>query len=69
MVIRTNNLEKEIITEENGRQAFAMMDVSLVRLKNNDYFKIEKNPNKETAIQLIEGELDFKVNDKNYSGI
>ena len=46
MVIRTNNLEKEIITEENGRQAFTMMDVSLVILKNNDYFKIEKNPNK-----------------------
>ena len=67
MVIRTNNLEKEIITEENGKQAFTMMDVTLIHLKNNNSFKIEKKPDKETAIQLVEGELDFKVNGKTYS--
>lgn len=67
MVIRTNNLEKEIITEENGKQAFTMMDVTLIHLKNNNSFKIEKKSDKETAIQLVEGELDFKVNGKTYS--
>ena len=67
MVIRTNNLDKEIITEENGKQAFTMMDVALIHLKSNDSFKVEKIPIKETAIQLVEGELDFKVNGKTYS--
>lgn len=42
MVIRTNNLEKEIITEENGRQAFTMMDVSLVRLKITIILKLKR---------------------------
>ena len=66
MVIKTNNLNKEIITEETGRHAFTMMDVSLIRL-NNDTYKVDKKDNKETAIQLVEGELDFKVNGKTYT--
>ena len=66
MVIKTNNLNKEIITEETGRHAFTMMDVSLIRL-NNDTYKVDKKENKETAIQLVEGEADFKVNGKTYT--
>ena len=65
MVIKTNNLDNEVITEENGRMSFTMMDISLVRLDGSSC-KIDKKENKETAIQLIEGEMDFEANGKKY---
>lgn len=67
MVLKTNNLNSEIITEELGKNAFTMMDTSLIQLKNNDSYKVSKEESKETAILLIEGELDLKINGNTYN--
>lgn len=67
MVLKTNNKKYEVISEELGINAFTAMDCNLLKLSPNENKKLEKLENKETAILLVNGDLDIKVDTKKYT--